>query len=315
MLSGRGLDVLDDALGKARAQMAKDPSTENIALFSDLEEQFRENGGYEAEANMARLADGLGLRQELLLEDIESLSGGQRRRVDLIRILFQAPDTMILDEPTNHLDRPAKRWLMDELERFPGAILVVSHDLKLLDRSISKVLHLSDARLHEFKGTYSSYLVQLEADQSQRERSALLEGREIDRLSTLADSMRGSTNRRARIAKSLDKRVERLESLEDRGAQARAEELLHPAGTGPLGRGAAAGERARGPLRRPDRPRERRLPLPAGRPGGRHRPQRCRQVEPAALPGRGAGADRGHGGARGQRGARLLRPGARAGRS
>ena len=212
VLSGRGLDVLDDALGKARTQMAKDPTTENIALFSDLEEQFRENGGYEAESTMARLADGLGLRQELLLEEIESLSGGQRRRVDLIRILFQGPDTMILDEPTNHLDRPAKAWLMDELERFPGAILVVSHDLKLLDRSINKVLHLSDARLTEFKGTYSSYLVQLEADQSQRERSAQLEGREIDRLAKLADSMRGSTNRRARIAKSLDKRVERLES-------------------------------------------------------------------------------------------------------
>lgn len=118
---------------------------------------------------------------------------------------------MILDEPTNHLDLAAKRWLMEELERFPGAILVVSHDLKLLDRSINKVLHLADNRLHEFKGTYSSYMVQLEADQSQRERAAELEGREIKRLSTLADSMRGSTNRRARIAKSLDKRVSRLE--------------------------------------------------------------------------------------------------------
>jgi ATPase subunit of ABC transporter with duplicated ATPase domains len=212
VLSGRGLDVLDDALNKARDQMAKDPSTENIELFSDLEEQFRENGGYEAEAIMARLADGLGLREDLLLEDIDTLSGGQRRRVDLIRILFQGPDTMILDEPTNHLDLPAKRWLMEELEAFPGAILVVSHDLKLLDRSINKVLHLSGGRLHEFKGTYSSYKVQLEADQSQRERSAQLEGREIKRLSTVADSMRGSTNRRARIAKSIDKRVERLES-------------------------------------------------------------------------------------------------------
>jgi ATPase subunit of ABC transporter with duplicated ATPase domains len=212
VLSGRGLDVLDDALGKARTQMGKDPTAENIELFSDLEEQFRENGGYEAEATMARLADGLGLRQELLLDDIESLSGGQRRRVDLIRILFQGPDTMILDEPTNHLDLPAKRWLMEELERFPGAILVVSHDLKLLDRSIDKVLHLADGRLHEFKGNYSSFVVQSEADQSQRERASVLEQKEIKRLSTLADSMRGSTNRRARIAKSLDKRVERLES-------------------------------------------------------------------------------------------------------
>jgi len=82
---------------------------------------------------------------------------------------------MVLDEPTNHLDLPAKQWLMEELERFDGAILVVSHDLKLLDRSIDKVLHLSDGRLHEYKGNYSSYLVQLEADMSQRERAAQLE--------------------------------------------------------------------------------------------------------------------------------------------
>jgi ATPase subunit of ABC transporter with duplicated ATPase domains len=211
VLSGRGLDVLDDALDRARTQMAKDPSTENIELFSDLEEQYRENGGYEAESVMARLAEGLGLDQDLLLDDIERLSGGQRRRVDLIRILFQSPDTMILDEPTNHLDEAAKAWLMAEFESFPGAILVVSHDLELLDRSIAKVLHLADGRLREYKGTYSSYRAQLAADTAQRERAATLEQREIRRLSTLADSMRGSTNRRARIAKSIDKRVERLE--------------------------------------------------------------------------------------------------------
>jgi len=211
VLSSRGLDVLDDALDQARRQMAKDPTEENIQHFSDLEEQFRENGGYEAESVMARLAAGLGLTEEVLLDDIERLSGGQRRRVDLIRILFQAPDSMILDEPTNHLDLPAKRWLMEELESFAGGLLVISHDLELLDRSISKVLHLADGRLHEYRGTYSSYRAQLEADQAQRERAATLEGREIHRLSSLADSMRGSTNRRARIAKSLDKRVERLE--------------------------------------------------------------------------------------------------------
>ncbi len=212
VLSGRGLDVLDDALDKARTQMAKDPTGGNIELFTDLEEQFRQNGGYEAESAMARLADGLGLRQDVLLEDIESLSGGQRRRVDLIRVLFQQPDIMILDEPTNHLDVAAKRWLMAELEDNPCAILMVSHDIRLLDRSIDKVLHLADGHLQEFRGTYSSYLVQLEADQKRRERAAQLEGREIKRLSSLADSMRGSTNRRARVAKSIDKRVQRLES-------------------------------------------------------------------------------------------------------
>ena len=212
ILSARGLDVLDDALGAARRAMAEDPSEENIELFTDLQEQFQSNGGYEAESVMARLADGLGLRQELLLEDIDSLSGGQRRRVDLMRVLFQEPELMILDEPTNHLDRSAKRWLLDELGRFPGALLVVSHDLKLLDQSITKVLHISNQRLTEWKGNYSKFEAQHEADQSQRERAAELEAREIKRLSSLADSMRASTEKRARKAKALDKRVERMQA-------------------------------------------------------------------------------------------------------
>jgi ATPase subunit of ABC transporter with duplicated ATPase domains len=212
ILSARGLDVLDDALGTARRAMAEVPSEEHIELFTDLQDKFQSNGGYEAESVMARLADGLGLRQELLLEEIDSLSGGQRRRVDLMRVLFQEPELMILDEPTNHLDRSAKRWLLDELGRFPGALLVVSHDLKLLDQSITKVLHLSNQRLTEWKGNYSKFQAQHEADQSQRERAAGLEAREIKRLSSLADSMRASTEKRARKAKALDKRVERLQS-------------------------------------------------------------------------------------------------------
>jgi ATPase subunit of ABC transporter with duplicated ATPase domains len=210
VLSARGLDVLDDELRAARDQMAKDPSTENIARFSDLEERFRELGGYEAESVMARLAAGLGLDEDLLLCDIDRLSGGQRRRVDLVRALFHQPDVLVLDEPTNHLDRPAKRWLTEELERFRGGILVVSHDLKLLDRSITRVLHLSGGSLRSFAGTYSSYLDQLEADTQRQERAAAHETAEITRLSSLADAMRGSTNRRARIAKSLDRRVDRL---------------------------------------------------------------------------------------------------------
>ncbi|HSZ37729.1 MAG TPA: ATP-binding cassette domain-containing protein, partial [Acidimicrobiales bacterium] len=197
ILSSRGLDVLDDALGSARKALADEASEANIELFTDLQDKFQTSGGYEAEAVMARLADGLGLRQELLLEDIDELSGGQRRRVDLVRVLFQEPQLMILDEPTNHLDRSAKRWLLDELARFPGALLVVSHDLKLLDHSITKVLHISNERLTEWKGNYSKFQAQHEADLSQRERAAELEQREIKRLSTLSDSMRASTEKRA----------------------------------------------------------------------------------------------------------------------
>ena len=292
VLSARGLDVLDDGLTRARQAMEKDPTADAIERFSDFEEQFRENGGYEVEGVIARLSDGLGLRQDLLLEDIADLSGGQRRRLDLVRVLFQQPEIMVLDEPTNHLDLGAKKWLMDELERFNGALLVISHDIKLLDQAITKVLHLADASLREYKGTYTSYRAQLAADQAQRERSATLEGREIARLTTLADSMRGSTVRRARIARSLDTRVGRLESARtvvdkrERTTKFTLPEPRRSAATPltvvPPGRVLRGGPRTQERLL---------LPRP-GRPGGGHRPQRRRQVEPAALPGRGPDPER-----------------------
>ncbi len=212
VLSARGLDVVDHELAEARSQMAKDPTTEAIACYSELEERFGRQGGYEAESTLARLADGLGLRQELLLEDVDRLSGGQRRRLDLMRLLYQAPDVLILDEPTNHLDLPAKRWLMGELARYPGALLIISHDLHLLDESITKIVNLADQALHEYKGNYASFRVQHAAEQVRSHRAAALEQREIVRLRTLADGMRGGSVRRARTAKAIDTRVARLES-------------------------------------------------------------------------------------------------------
>lgn len=212
VLSGRGLDRLDEELTSARDAMAADPSAEHIERFTALEEQYGTLGGYEAEGIVARLADGVGLREDLLFDDIESLSGGQRRRVDIVRLLFQQPEVMILDEPTNHLDASAKRWLVDELAAFAGTILLVSHDLDLLDRSIDKVLHLQDGRLTEYRGNYTTFTARLGEDIIRAEKAAAQEAREIKRLSTLADSMRGQTEKRAKTAKALDRRVERLEA-------------------------------------------------------------------------------------------------------
>ena len=211
VLSARGLDALDDQLHKARAAMAKSPTEATIHRYTALEEQYRAAGGYEMEGQVARLADGLGLPQALLLEDVSSLSGGQRRRLDLMRVLFQAPDTMVLDEPTNHLDLSAKRWLIDELRSLRGGLLVVSHDLRLLDESITKVLHLSDARLRQFTGTYSSFQSQLNADISTREKTAAMEEAQIQRKRFLADKWRHSTEAQARKAKILDREVAKLQ--------------------------------------------------------------------------------------------------------
>jgi ATPase subunit of ABC transporter with duplicated ATPase domains len=212
VLSAKGLDVLDESLTHAREAMAADPTSERILRFSEIEDEYRRNGGYEAEGVMSRLADGLGLDEGLLFEDIEGLSGGQRRRVDLVRVLFSSPELLILDEPTNHLDRSAKRWLAEELSRFGGSMLLISHDLRLLDGAITKVLHLNNSRIGEYPGNYTAFRARFETDQTQQERMAQLETRQIQRLKARADAMRGSSEKRAKVAKALDTRVDRLES-------------------------------------------------------------------------------------------------------
>ncbi|HXQ19771.1 MAG TPA: ABC-F family ATP-binding cassette domain-containing protein [Acidimicrobiales bacterium] len=212
VLSARGLDALDDELQMARRHLETTPTEEAVVAFSDLEERYRLAGGYEVEAEIGRLADGLGLPQEFLLADTASLSGGQRRRVDLIRVLFSAPDILILDEPTNHLDRAAKVWLMEELATFPGALLLVSHDLRLLDHAISKVLTIAERHLLEFKGNYSASRAQLTAEIHRREKVSSLEGAQIAKMRAKADKWRHSTETQARKAKVLDRKVERLEA-------------------------------------------------------------------------------------------------------
>src|SRR5262245_12766687 len=130
-----------------------------LARYGALEERFRQAGGYAAEHELVQLLHGLGLGDVELERPVQALSGGQKTRLALARVLFAAPELLLLDEPTNHLDGPATRWLMDYLARFPGSVLLISHDLALLDSAITRVLHLDAAArtLTAYTGNYSSY--------------------------------------------------------------------------------------------------------------------------------------------------------------
>ena len=100
---------------------------------------------------------GLGLANDRLALPVRALSGGERRRLELARILFGGSDLLMLDEPTNHLDADAKHWLMKFLASYRGRLIVVSHDLKLLDASITRILHVDRDQVVEYRGTYSQY--------------------------------------------------------------------------------------------------------------------------------------------------------------
>jgi ATPase subunit of ABC transporter with duplicated ATPase domains len=210
ILAARGLVDLSRRLEKARIALAESHDERAIRRFSRLEEEYTLLGGYQAESQAKTIVAGLGLAEDRLALPVKTLSGGERRRLELAKILFGGSDLLLLDEPTNHLDIDAKTWLMKFLAGYKGALMVISHDLELLDASITRILHLDRDGIVEYKGTYTHYRTSRARDEERRAKLSARQDAEIKRLKTLADQMRGQTVKRARIAKSLDTRVARL---------------------------------------------------------------------------------------------------------
>jgi ATPase subunit of ABC transporter with duplicated ATPase domains len=217
VLSGRSIDEQLERIEKLRLEMEERPDERSVDRYSRAEEMFRMDGGYAAESEARAMAAGLGIGEDRIDLPIGVLSGGERRRVELARILFAGSDVLCLDEPTNHLDIDAKEWLMGFLRQYRGALLVISHDLELLDEAITRVLHLErpteDAVGHvtEYKGTYSQYRTARAEDERRLAKKAALQTREIARLQTFVDRF-GAKASKASLAHSMEKRIGRLEA-------------------------------------------------------------------------------------------------------
>lgn len=217
VLSGRNVDEDLARIEKLRIAMEEDPSERNINRYSRAHDEFEMRGGYAAESEARSIAAGLGLGASRLDLPVGVLSGGERRRVELSRILFAGSDVLLLDEPTNHLDVDAKTWLLGFLRQYRGALLVISHDLDLLDEAITRVLHLDrpseDATGHivEYRGTYSQYQKARAEDEIRLAKKAALQSKEIQRLQVVVDRF-GAKATKASMAHSIEKRIDRLES-------------------------------------------------------------------------------------------------------
>ncbi len=217
VLSGRGIDEDLVRMETLRIAMEESPTAERIARYTRAEEAFAAKGGYAAGSEARAIAAGLGLKADRMDLPLGVLSGGERRRVELARILFGGSDTLLLDEPTNHLDVDAKTWMLDFLRGYKGALLVISHDLELLDEAITRVLHLDRpdeadvGTLHEYRGTYSQYLRSRAADEERQARRAAQQAKEIDRLQRVVDRF-GAKATKAAMAHSVEKRIARLET-------------------------------------------------------------------------------------------------------
>ena len=214
ILSARGLDDVVRRLRAAEQAMGSDdPSTRERAMrrYARADADLHAGGGYAAESEAARIAASLGIEDRLLGQPLKTLSGGQRRRVELARILFSGAETLLLDEPTNHLDADSIVWLRDFLKSHPGGLVVISHDTALLEDTVTRVLHLDATRaeIDVYNMGWRAYLAQRENDERRRKRERANAERKATTLMDQANKMRAKATK-AQAAQSMMKRAERL---------------------------------------------------------------------------------------------------------
>ena len=214
ILGARGLDQVMARLRRAEQEMSSSRGTERekaMAAYARAENALLSAGGYAAEAEAARIAANLGLPDRVLGQPLYTLSGGQRRRIELARILFSDADTLLLDEPTNHLDADSITWLRGYLQSFGGGLVVISHDVGLLEAVVNKVFHLdaNRAELDLYAMDWKRYLQQRETDEKRRKRERLNAERKASQLMAQADRMRAKATK-AVAAQNMARRAEKL---------------------------------------------------------------------------------------------------------
>ena len=214
ILSARGLDDVVRALRRAEHEMGSDdPATRDKAMrrYDRADAELHAAGGFAAEAEAAQIAASLGLPDRVLGQPLRTLSGGQRRRIELARILFSGADTLLLDEPTNHLDADSVSWLRDFLRAHRGGLVVISHDVALLENTVTRVFHLdaNRAEIDVYNVGWRTYLQQRETDERRRRRERANAENKAGALLAQADKMRAKASK-ATAAQNMIRRAERL---------------------------------------------------------------------------------------------------------
>ena len=233
IMSARDIAAIVARLRKAEKEMTDpDPKVMGKAMkrFDRAQGEFENAGGYAAQSEAIRMGESLGLGQETLKRPLGTLSGGQRRRVELARILFSDADTLVLDEPTNHLDAGSVKWLKKYLQDFKGGFLVVSHAAELLDETVNRVWHLDAATgtIDMYNLGWSAYLKQRVLDEERRKREREVARKKADRLMKEGIRLHAKA-RKAVAARNMIRRAEKLmEGVAPEAKKEKAADLRFP---------------------------------------------------------------------------------------
>ncbi len=214
MMSARDIASIIKRIRKAEKEMTDpdpDVMTKAMNRYDKAMQDFEKAGGYAAQSEATAMAASLGLPQEVMGQQLGTLSGGQRRRIELARILFSDADTLILDEPTNHLDADSIEWLRGYLKKYEGGFLVISHSTELLDEVVNKVWHL-DAQLGQidmYSLGWKAYLHQRVVDEERRRREREVAEKKAERLMQQGIRLHAKATK-AVAAQNMMRRAEKL---------------------------------------------------------------------------------------------------------
>ena len=209
------LHQMEEEMASLAAKMAageSDPAL--LARYDKLTAAYQSGGGYETQTNKNKVCNGLSIPQDMRQRPFDQLSGGEKTRVNLGRLILEDTDILLLDEPTNHLDLRATEWLEEYLEKFKGTVLTVSHDRYFLDQVVDRIVEIKDGRAEFYPGNYSFYAVEKERRYEEQLRQYEKEQAKIEQLEKAAAQMRvwaySGMDKTFKRVKSMEKRIERM---------------------------------------------------------------------------------------------------------
>ena len=210
MAAKRKMEVLEKA-------MSAGASEEQLKEYDALVNRFQSGGGYEMDVEVDKICNGLGITAEQRQQDFDSLSGGEKTRVNLARLLLEKTDILLLDEPTNHLDLRSVEWLEGYINAFKGTVLAISHDRYFIDQVADRVIEITDGHAEFYSGNYSFYMDEKQARFDLQMKQYEQEQAKLKQLGYTVERMKGwGINNRTlyRRAMSIQHRMERIKKTE-----------------------------------------------------------------------------------------------------
>ena len=212
------LHAMEQELAELAARMGDHTDPQVMARYDQLTAAFEAGGGYDTETRLNKVCNGLGIGSDMRSRPFDALSGGEKTRINLARLILEDTDILLLDEPTNHLDLNATEWLEGYLERFKGTVLAISHDRWFLDKVVRRVAEIQDGRAELYSGNYSFYVEEKERRYQERLKQYEKEQAKIAQLEAAAEQMRmwafKGNDKQYKRAINMERRIERMRTTD-----------------------------------------------------------------------------------------------------